>query len=317
MHLLAESFVHTLNPFAVQFSDSFGIRWYGLAYMTGFIVAWLLVRWLSRSGRIPLRPLQVGDYITACVLGVIIGGRLGHVLFYDRELLWHFGDSFPYWGLLEIHKGGMSSHGGILGVFAAMWVYGTRHQIPYLALCDTACYIAPPGLMFGRLANWVNGELWGKVLPDDMQASAPWWSVKYPEEAIQLAPTVDAHAQAVHLSTLAHAGDAHAAAQIAALVPARYPNNFIQAATDGPLIMLVLVAVWWKPRHAGTIFGAFLISYGILRNVSEQYREPDEGVYTLGPLTLPMLLSIAMVLAGLLLIRYARRSAQPLVGGRA
>ena len=325
MTLLAESTLHTLDPFVVRISGDFGIRWYGLAYVTGFVAALALTHWLSRTRRIPLPPARVADFITVAVLGVLVGGRLGHAIFYDPELLISFSGSFPFWELLAIHHGGMSSHGGILGVFAAMWIFGRRNAVPFWSLCDTACFIAPAGLMLGRLANWVNGELPGKALPPSMQGDPPWWSVKYPEEAIDIAvagvrdgslpaSSVDS---ATALAHAAYAGDANAAAQIAALVPARYPNNFIQAATDGPLLMLVLVLVWWKPRHAGTLFGAFLIAYGLLRNVSEQYRVPDPDILTIGPVTLPMLLSAAMVLAGILLIRHAKSSAQPLVGGRA
>lgn len=312
---LAESLVHTLNPFAIQFTETFGIRWYGLSYMSGFVVAWLLVRWLAGSKRIPLPAALVGDYITACVLGVIIGGRLGHAVLYDRALFWTFHDSFPWWGLLEIHKGGMASHGGITGVFLANVFFAYRHALPVLCLADTAAFIAPPGLMFGRLANWVNGELPGKLLPDAMQADPPAWSVKYPEELLQRAQTPEAYANAKHLVTMAYAHDPDAIARVAAMVPARYPNNFIQALTDGPMLMTILVLVWLKPRHGGTLFGAFLVGYGILRNVSEQFRVPDEDVFAIGHVTLPMMLSAGMVLAGITIIAWARRSRQPLAGG--
>jgi phosphatidylglycerol:prolipoprotein diacylglycerol transferase len=169
--------------------------------------------------------------------------------------------------------------------------------------------------MFGRLANWVNGELPGKPLPDAMQANPPWWSVKFPEEALASAQTPAAYANAKHLVTMAYAHDPESIARVAALVPARYPNNFIQALTDGPVLMAVLVLVWLKPRHGGTVFGAFLVSYGILRNVSEQFRVPDEDVFAIGPFTLPMMLSAGMVLAGITIIAWARRSRQPLAGG--
>ena len=312
---LAESLVHTLDPFAVRISDGFGIRWYGISYMCGFLVAWLLVRWLARHGRIPLKTAMVGDWITACVLGVIAGGRIGHAVFYDHDLLWTFHPSFPFWALLEIHKGGMSSHGGIIGVFLANAWFAHRHRLSVWSLADTAAFIAPPGLMFGRLANWVNGELWGKELPTAMQADPPAWSVKYPDEALMRAQTPEAYAQAKHLVTMAYAHDAESIARVAAMVPARYPNNFIQAFTDGPALMAVLVLVWLRPKPAGTVFGAFLAAYGLLRNVSEQFRVPDDDVFAIGPVTLPMLLSAGMVAAGATVIWWARRSGQPPVGG--
>jgi phosphatidylglycerol:prolipoprotein diacylglycerol transferase len=181
-------------------------------------------------------------------------------------------------------------------------------------MIDTAAFITPPGLMFGRLANWVNGELPGKALPDAMQAAPPWWSVKYPEEALTLAQTPEAYAGAKHLVAMAYAGDARSIAEVAALVPARYPNNFIQAATDGPALMLLFVLVWWRPRRAGALSAAFLVGYGVLRNVSEQFREPDADVLRVGPFTTPMLVSAAMVVAGIAVLALRPRTG-PMLGG--
>jgi phosphatidylglycerol:prolipoprotein diacylglycerol transferase len=194
-------------------------------------------------------------------------------------------------------------------------MFARRVGISSLGLVDTAAFMTPPGLMFGRLANWVNGELWGKVLPGAMQAAPPWWSVKYPDEALVLAPTPDAYVAAKHLHAMVYAGNTQAIQDIAALVPARYPNNFIQALTDGPLLMLALIIVWWKPRHAGALTGTFLIAYGILRNVSEQFREPDDGVFTVGSVTVPMMVSAIMVLLGVAVIIYSTRTKGSLIGG--
>ena len=119
MLTLAEAYVHDLSPFALRLGDGFGIRWYGLAYLAGFVGGWLILRWMARTGRGLLRPEQVGDFMTWMVIGVLIGGRLGYVFFYSIDLLWTFSGSFPFWGVLEIHKGGMASHGGILGVMGA------------------------------------------------------------------------------------------------------------------------------------------------------------------------------------------------------
>ena len=312
--LLAESIVHHLDPFVFEISQGIGPRWYGVSYAMGFLVAWLVLRWLARTGRTPLPAALVGDYITWCIVGVVVGGRLGHVLFYDRELLWTFTDKVPWWELLAIQRGGMSSHGGVIGVVTASILFARRHGIGRLAMVDTAAFITPPGLMFGRLANWVNGELPGKLLPQAMQANPPWWSVKYPEEAISLATTPDAQAHARHLVAMAYAGDDASISEVAKLVPAHYPNNFIQAATDGPALMLLFVLVWWRPRRAGALTAAFLIGYGLLRNVSEAYREPDHDVFTVGPLTAPMLLSMLMVALGVAVLELRPRDGQ-LIGG--
>lgn len=316
VELLAESIVHQLDPFVFEISPGVGPRWYGVSYAAGFLVAWLLLRWLARTGRTPLRPELVGDYITWCIVGVVAGGRLGHVLLYQRELLWTFSGSFPFWELLAIHRGGMSSHGGIAGVVLASVLYARRHGLSPLALVDTAAFITPPGLMFGRLANWVNGELPGKLLPGPMQLDPPWWSVKYPADALTLATSAEAFDRAKHLNAMAYAGDDAALRELAAIVPAHYPNNFIQAFTDGPVLMLVFVAVWWKPRKAGVLTGTFLVAYGVLRNVSEQFREPDENVFSIGPLTTPMLVSLLMVVLGAVVLWIASGSpGDRLIGG--
>jgi phosphatidylglycerol:prolipoprotein diacylglycerol transferase len=298
--MLAQSIVHSADPFLVQFSPTLGIRWYGVAYLAGFVAAWLMIHWLAKRKVIPLAPAQVGDFMTACVLGVVVGGRLGHVLLYDPHLLWSFHSDFPFWGLLELHRGGMSSHGGMVGVFLAMLWLSRKFFIQFLALCDVVCLGAAPGLMFGRLANWVNGELWGRVLPESMQATPPVWSVKFPEEALVLS-TPDTRAHVEHLYTMTYAGSAEAAAKIALLVPARFPSQFLQAFTDGPVLIAVMAIVWLRPRPPGTLFATFLMAYGALRMVTEQFRDADAGVFTIGMFTLPMLLSLGMVAAGAVL----------------
>ena len=320
------SIIHTLSPFAIEISPGFGPRWYGLSYAAGFLVAWLLLRWLSRTGRTPLSTSQVTDLLTFLVVGVVIGGRVGHVIFYDRALLWTFSESFPWWGLLALHKGGMSSHGGIIGVIlCAMW-YGRRQGIPMLHAVDLSAFVAPPGLCFGRLANWVNGELWGKPLPADWQANPPWWSVKYPAQVLQpdfpvqslapLAPLVDPALplpEAVYRA--AYLKRPEVLAQLEPLLTAYWPNNFMQAITDGPLLFGALCIAWWKPERPGVVSAWFLIAYGVLRVGTEQLRAPDAEAFSIGPVTEPMLLSVAMIAAGAVLLAAVSRSAAMPLGG--
>lgn len=322
---LAESTVHTLDPFVFEIAPGVGPRWYGVSYLAGFVVGWLLLRALARRSLIPLRADQVGDLLTYLVIGVVAGGRIGHVLFYERPLLWTFEPSFPWWGLLAIHKGGMSSHGGIIGVVLATWLFARRNSIQVGAVMDAAAFVAGPGLGFGRLANLVNGELPGKVLPASMQADPPWWSIKYPDEI--LSPTFPDPAALEPLRRLvdplrpfpeslvdaAYAGRPDVIDALVPLLPAHYPSQVFQAITDGLLLPLVLVIVWWKPRPAGTITGAFFVAYGVLRMTTEQFREPDAGVFAIGSITLPMLLSLAMVVLGLAGCVLASRA--PRIGG--
>jgi phosphatidylglycerol:prolipoprotein diacylglycerol transferase len=322
---LAESILHTLDPFVLRISGEFGIRWYGTAYAIGFLIAWLILRWLAGTGRVALSRSQAGDLITMLAVGVLAGGRLGHILFYEPSLLTRFSGSFPFWGALDLQHGGMSSHGGMIGVGLAAW-WAARHlRMPVLAVADLACFAAPAGLGLGRLANWVNGELPGKALPAADQASPPWWSVKYPSElldpsfsrAAELSgleplriklglPTNRPLAEALYEACYRH--NAEVIAKVSPLLTAHYPNNFMQAITDGLLLPLVLVVVWRRPRPLGTITGAFLITYGALRLLTEQYRVPDPDILPATGFTLPMLLSGLMCAAGLALILVVRRS---------
>lgn len=331
--VLAESILHTLDPFVFEISTGVGPRWYGTAYLSGFIVGWLILRWLSKSGRIPLNPRQVGDLVTNVVLGVLIGGRLGHCIFYEQHLLTQWSDSFPYWGVLEIYKGGMASHGGVIGVAVAIVWFARREKLPILVAGDAVAFVVPWGLMFGRLANWVNGELPGRPLPDAMQANPPWWSVKYPhdleyfksvpaqlEPLRDLAPATErvsdgAFINWVVASAYDHGSAAHdqVVRTITPVLTAYYPNNFAQALTEGPCILALMWLAWLAPRRAGTISGIFLCSYGVLRYSTEQFREADSPVIALGFLTLPMLLSITMIAVGVMFFVLSRKSEK--IGG--
>lgn len=180
--VLAESYIHRLNPFIIQFTDSFGVRWYGLAYAAGFLIAWLFIRWMAKTGRSPMSVRDVGDLMLPAILGVLIGGRLGYSIFYEPHLLVDFSGRFPFWGVLAITRGGMSSHGGIIGVVVACTWWGIRRKISPLHLVDLGAFTCTAGFFFGRLANFVNAELWGRPIPPALRADPPWWSVKYPEE---------------------------------------------------------------------------------------------------------------------------------------
>jgi phosphatidylglycerol:prolipoprotein diacylglycerol transferase len=366
--LLAESWLHTLDPFAIEFPASWqalplvpeGIRWYGLAYIAGFLIAWLLIGWLARTGRALIAPQRVGDLMTAVIIGVIVGGRAGHVLFYEPQLFISFHDAFPFWGLLEINRGGMSSHGGMIGVIIAGLWFARRNRIAPLHLLDVAAFASPPGLALGRLANLVNAELWGRPLPDAAQsfvvgqgmtgAQPPWWSIKYPQEVVEVwlravnepashSPAVVEAAQQrldlliEKLSPLLGLDDGlwarieQAARDVSRkdhdqvvsvlqpLLTAHYPSQVFQALTDGPMLMGLLALIWLRPRKPGVVGAWFLIGYGALRLTTEQFRAADEGVFAISAATLPMLLSAGMIVVGAWLgWSWSRRDAAP-VGG--
>ena len=347
-HLLAESLLHTSTPFALRMGGNFGIRWYGLAYAGGFFVAWLLMRWMASTHRSPMTKIQVGDFLTWAVMGVIVGGRVGHVVFYDHVLLYTFTSEFPFWGLLFIHKGGMSSHGGIIGVVLATLWWCKRNGMLFSHVADLAAWACCIGLGLGSYANWINGELWGKPLPVAMQVDSPWWSVKYPEELLRpgvisdstlvlLKPLVPMSSSTVAagmqispipvagaiergdtaqmLYAACYGGDVVVRAKVAQYLTAYYPNNFLQAISDGVVLFALLCIVWLKPRKPGVITGWFVLGYGSLRLATEVLREIDPGMFMIGPVTLPMLLSMAMILIGAVIcVASSRRNLAPMGG---
>ncbi len=339
---LAESYLHRIDPFAVHFPAGWpleGIKWYGLAYLAGFAVAWVLLRWLSRTGRSALAPAAIPDLMVFIVVGVLLGGRLGYCAFYEPALLVQFTSRFPFWGFLAIHKGGMASHGGMIGVIVACWLFARSRGVSALHLLDLATLMSLPGLFFGRLANFVNAELPGVALPAARQASPPWWSVKYPDELLQpgfdvarLEPVRNDLVKALDLPAgvydqdlldaawrALHDGDQRVIELVQPLLTAFHPSQLYQANTDGPILAILLVAVWWKPRKPGVVGSWFLVGYGVLRLVTEVFRQPDPGVRTwhtpLGDLSRGQLLSALMVIVGAACVVVACRRDVPKVGG--
>ncbi len=337
MVVLGEAYLHRLDPFAIPFPAGWplgGIRWYGLAYLAGFVIAWLIIRGLARSHRTPLPERSVGDLMVYFLIGVLAGGRLGYCLFYDQSLFIRFMPRFPFWGLLAINEGGMASHGGMIGVALACWLYGYRHHLSKLHLLDLAGFACPPGLFLGRLANFVNAELPGRALPDSMQANPPWWSVKYAQDfehwqnrRDELQGALDAVGVSgddwpfavARIVDAVREGNAAVIETVRPLLTAYYPSQLIQAITDGPVLMGLLVAIWWAPRKPGVIGSWFLIGYAVMRLLTERLRQPDPGVAVLstpiGDLSRGQVLSLLMVAAGALCLLCAvRREVEPIGG---
>lgn len=338
---------HDLSPFLVKFTPTFGIRYYGLSYAMGFTVAYLLLRFLARrhATRIPYE--RVGDAMMYLILGALIGGRLFYVIGYEPHLLIDFSSSPPWWGVLAINRGGMASHGGIIGVAIACWrisrgfkeesgrIVGRCSPIQVL---DTAALITPMGLFFGRIANFINGELLGAVVANPGQ-HAPWWAVRYPQEITsltdaQLVQTPEQMDQIVRLSMthmlpneqdwylgynrmldLIQRGDAGLKAQLEPLISARYPSQLFQASLDGLLVMVVVWIIAMKPRKPGIIAGAFGITYALGRIPMDLIRLPDTGITQFGFMTRGQAYSAVTLGCGLALILYAYKSKAPKFGG--
>lgn len=332
MNFLAESYLYRLDPVAINIFNFFSVRWYGLAYIAGFVVGWLIIRGMAKARRSTLTTEGVWDLSFYFVLGVILGGRFGYVAFYQPHLLIEFDTAFPFWGLLAIHKGGMSSHGGIVGVIVAMLIFARRHKHSALHVLDLAAYSCLPGLFFGRLANFNNGELWGRALPGDMQVNPPGWSVKYPQELLQdsFQNNLDKVSQLrenlgsipgglqiseSELYSYIQNGNQEYIDIVQPVLTAYYPSQIFQAITDGPVLMIILTLIWLRPRKQGVIGCSFLIAYGVLRFATEFFRQPDDGVALFLGFSRGQVLSSLMILSGAVILGFAlRRDVKPLGG---
>ena len=309
-------YIHDLSPFIVRFGERFGLHWYGFAYVMAFVCGYALIVHLARRGYGPLTPPQVGDFITAAaIFGVMLGGRLGYFLFYDRDRLLHEPLAF-----LRLWDGGMSSHGGILGLVIFTWVYARRQGYSWPAVGDNLVVAAPLGLFFGRVANFVNGELWGRVVPGlAAGGTGPWWAMQFPHE---LRPGTELFARAQVVTGLENPEaaaylDAQVRAALGAVLPPRYPSQLIEAALEGVVLFTMLWLIRTRTRApVGTLTGVFMVGYALLRIVGEQFREPDVGIaFTLG-LTRGQFLSLFMIAGGAGFLGYAawRRKPTPAPG---
>ncbi|HTK34746.1 MAG TPA: prolipoprotein diacylglyceryl transferase [Caulobacteraceae bacterium] len=272
------------NPVLLQLGPV-AIRWYALAYVAGILLGWRYAVALARNlglwrgARPTADEKQIDDLVLWITLGVILGGRIGYVLFYKPALIW----TDPV-EILRTWNGGMSFHGGLIGVTLALFGFAVAHRIDVVRLADLTAPVVPIGLFFGRIANFINGELWGR--PTD----APWGMVFCNERILA----------------------AYGGACPAGLEP-RHPSQLYEASLEGLALFLILGwAVYGGkllPRK-GAISGLFLTFYGLFRILLETVREPDIGMpaFPFG-LTMGMMLSVPLVLAGLALIFYSRRPA--------
>lgn len=317
------AWLHDIDPVALQLGP-LAIRWYGLAYVAGFILAWAALQWMGKKGRLRFERENAWDLIIAAVAGVLIGGRLGYVVFYAPDLLLDFRAGFPWWGVFRINDGGMASHGAMVGLLiAAVW-FGKRFKAGALHAMDVLCLVGPFGVLLGRIANFINGELLGRIVAMPGEA-APWWSVRYPQELIErweetvttpelrervlmlASPEMrDSWYMAVHdiLWRVQH-GDAALKTALEPLLSARHPSQLYQATVEGVLLPLVLWAIWArKPRRDGVILAWFLMVYGIGRVVSELWRLPDMQFAVARPFGLSrgQWLSAIMIAAGAMLL---------------
>ena len=277
-------YVHDLDPIIFRIYDNVGPRWYGLAYVLAFVCSYALLRVLSKIGYADLPVAKVGDFITGCALfGVIVGGRLGYVFFYDPSMLRE-----PL-SILKVWQGGMSSHGGMIGVLLFTLYFARRHKISWLNLGDNIVVTAPLGLFFGRCANFINGELYGRA------ANVPW-AMQFPKELLDH-PAEAEHAAAAcanvdpalttpeAIVAAVHRGPPIKEALRSILTP-RHPSQLYEAFFEGIVLFAILWFVRTRTRQPnGVLTGLFFVCYAVFRIVIEYFREPDSpmiGVFTRG-----------------------------------
>ena len=254
--------MRSLGPLAV--------RWYGLMYLAAFAQFWWLgqrrIATQAHIARAGWSAAQLDDLLFYGVLGVVIGGRLGQVLFYEPG--YYFAHPLE---IVAVWKGGMSFHGGFLGVLAAMALYSRKTGHTWLTITDFIAPLVPLGLAAGRLGNFINGELWGRIA----DPALPWAMVF---------PQVD-------------------------LLP-RHPSQLYQAALEGVLLFVVLWFYARRERPCGAVSGVFLIGYGSLRFLAEYFRTPDDGIFGLSPvISMGQWLSLPMIVIGVAMLLWARRRA--------
>ena len=170
-------YYHTLDPFLIQITETFGLRWYSMAYILGAVSTYFFAKLCIKKGFLSFPEDKIWDLITYGALGGVAGGRIGYCLFYAPSLWTTFDSSFPFWGLLKIQEGGMASHGGIIGLLLALWLFSRRYKAPFFSLTDISVLGGGTGIFLGRIANFINGELYGRVI----QTKAPL-GVKFPGE---------------------------------------------------------------------------------------------------------------------------------------
>ena len=260
----------TFDPVLVHLGP-FAIRWYALAYIFGILLGWGYARILIRSdklwgGKAPLTLIDFDDFVVWVTLGIILGGRIGYVLFYNLP---HFA-SHPL-EIVQLWNGGMSFHGGFTGCVVAVVLFGYKRGIPVLSLGDLTCAVGPIGLFLGRLANFINGELWGR--PTDVP-----WAMIFPNGG-----PLPRHPSQLYEAAL---------------------EGFVLF-----VVLFVLQRFTRAREYPGYLSGMFLAGYAVARIVCEFFREPDRQLgYLAGGFTMGQLLSVPVLIVGLLLIGWSRRA---------
>lgn len=300
-------YLHDLSPHLIRFTDSIAVHWYGLAYVLGFYLTYVVMHFLAKRGLSEIKPEAVSDFITMVALfGVVLGGRLGYMLLYDF-------DNFirEPWMFFMLNRGGMASHGGIVGVALFCLWYSWKHKISWTGIGDTLVCGAPLGVFLGRIANFINGELFGRVTTSS-------WAMKFPTEMLhedfERQGGDPVLTEELHRHGAQHSPDIIAyfekyrggRTELEALLHPRHPSQLYEALGEGLFLTLILLAIRIKfPRLPhGILTGLFFILYAIARISLEFVRQPDSGSSMIMGLTKGQFFSTFMIATGLAFIAY-------------
>lgn len=337
------TYFHNIDPFIIQFTDNFGLRWYSMAYIAGFFIGYFLIIKLIKKNISPLSKKDASDFIMWMAFGVILGGRLGYAVFYAPEIFLEFDSHFPYWEAIKIHHGGLASHGGIIGLVVATLLFARKRGFsPYHCLDLTV--LGGVGIFCGRIANFINGELYGRVI-----AGKTLWAVQFPQEMLlwvsqkkieslkSLSPVFsklksnissdmwrdwvyqfessDSYKvqiySAIHfLMESCERGNKEVIASLKEVLSFRHPSQIYQAFLEG---LFPFFIAWFlfnkkylKPGMIGVIWA---LCYGFMRILGEQFRQPDAnlGFEALG-FTRGQWLSVFMLIGILIYFVFVLRS---------
>jgi phosphatidylglycerol---prolipoprotein diacylglyceryl transferase len=315
--VLLEIPYHFIDPVAIPLPGPVDVRWYGLAYVFAFTVGYYVLRYLSRVGFLKLDYDAISDLVFGLILGTILGARIGYILFYDF-------DSFianPA-RIIRLWEGGLSFHGGLAGVVLASAYYVRKYNIRLVNLLDSLALGVPFGILAGRTANFINGELYGRITTSEVP-----WAMRFPTDpiAMQLLGIDRVYGIRERELAILQVRASSAWEAVRDQVPLRHPSQLYEALTEGLLLALILWAVFllfkrkdWR-LPSGLLSGIFLTGYGVFRSFVELFRQPDAQFRTvddpigtvLGPLTMGQTLSLFIILSGLWLLLQAWRTPHP------
>lgn len=331
MTTLADIYIHHIDPIIVSLPHTpLAVRWYGLAYVAGFVLGYLVLLQLAKRHLYCVEPQKLQDFITiVCLFGVLVGGRLGEFFFYwlpEHGLTGLLSD--PLW-VLRVWEGGMASHGGILAVLVVAIIYSYRHKLSLAAVCDGLAIVCPIGLFFGRLANFINGELYGRACSPDNPLA-----VRFPQEIYESTQQQAMlqhleQAAGVPLNSLRAIGeDGHYIETLPDLfirltreseplrqavseyLTPRYPSQLFEALGEGLILFIVLITLrlLWRKAPAGIFTAIFCFLYAAARIISECFKEPDAPTW--GIITRGQYLSFILIGAGFIFLGVALYNAR-------